>query len=157
MERGKTLPFHPGELEIYALGFLNGDELENDFFQAFDRMFTADNQQHTIQDQIITYINRFYSEPLTLQHMAHIFHMNQAYLGQLIKKSTGLTFHALLNQIRLQKATNILQTNPDVPIKDLAASLGFSDAYYFTRVFKQHFGVSPREYRYAKSNDDRLQ
>ena len=150
-DRGTALPFPSGEPAVYALQFVNQADLEHTVLCSFEQLFPA-QAQHPTYEKIHAYIELFYAEPLTLQQLSKIFHLNQAYLGQLIKKSSGLSFHALLNQIRLDKAVQILMENPTVPIKDLAISLGFSDAYYFTRVFKQHFGKPPREYRASASD-----
>lgn len=152
-ERNVAAPFQPNNPEVFALQFADYNGFENAFFQSFDQTFLPENQ-HPTADKIMAYIQLFYAEPLTLQHLAKIFHLNQAYLGQLIKKSAGLSFHTLLNQIRLEKAAQILRDNPSVMIKDLAFSLGFSDAYYFARVFKQCFGQTPSEYRQALPEAD---
>lgn len=146
LDCGATLPFHADDPEIYALQFPDAAALEGTILHSLTQLYLPANQP-TTYDKILVYIQQFYAEPLTLQQLSQVFHLNQAYLGQLIKKSSGLSFHALLNRIRLEKAKQILQNNNTISIKDLADTLGFTDAYYFTRVFKQQFGQTPSEYR----------
>lgn len=146
LDCGAALPFHADDPEVYALQFPDAAALEHTILHSLAQLYLADTQQ-TTYDKIIAYIHQYYAKPLSLQQLSQVFHLNQAYLGQLIKKSSGLSFHALLNHIRLEKAKEILQQNSTIPIKDLANALGFTDAYYFTRVFKQRFGQTPSEYR----------
>ena len=40
-----------------------------------------------------------------------------------------------------------LLANPNLRIDEIAAQLGYVDSSYFTRVFKKHVGMSPRQYR----------
>lgn len=146
LDCGATLPFHADDPEVYALQFSDSAALEHTILNSLAQLYLSANQP-TTYDKILAYIHQFYAEPLSLQQLSKVFHLNQAYLGQLIKKSSGLSFHALLNRIRLEKAEQILQNNNTISIKDLAGTLGFTDAYYFTRVFKQQFGQTPSEYR----------
>jgi AraC-like DNA-binding protein len=45
--------------------------------------------------------------------------------------------------------------NPNYSITDIAFAVGFSDASYFGRIFKKHFGVSPSEkFSHQETNDD---
>ena len=44
-----------------------------------------------------------------------------------------------------------MQNNPDILTKDVAEMVGFSDAFYFSRVFKEKTGHSPSEYKGGKN------
>lgn len=43
-------------------------------------------------------------------------------------------------------AKNLMQNKPDIRLKDVAELVGFTDAYYFSRVFKAHEGLTPSQY-----------
>ena len=43
-------------------------------------------------------------------------------------------------------AKKLMQTNPDILLKDVAEMVGYTDAFYFSRVFKSHEGISPSQY-----------
>ncbi|GHU06537.1 hypothetical protein FACS1894147_13240 [Spirochaetia bacterium] len=62
------------------------------------------------------------------------------------KRETGKTINEAILQFRLDKACNMLK-KPGVSIADIAAETGFSDQNYFTRSFKQIFGITPSSYR----------
>ena len=51
--------------------------------------------------------------------------------------------------LRMEKAKNLLK-NTDMPINAVAAAVGYQDQLAFSKIFKQNFTVSPKEYRKAK-------
>ena len=62
------------------------------------------------------------------------------------KKIYGTTPTVYLTDIRLSAAANLL-SDGGLGISDIAEMCGFSDVYYFSRLFKNHFGMSPAKYR----------
>ena len=89
-----------------------------------------------------------YAEPLSLQKIAQELHMNPAYLGQLIKKHTGLTFHRQLLMARIERACVLLRQTAN-PISEISISVGFRNVDYFSQRFRNRMGMSPVAYRYA--------
>lgn len=63
------------------------------------------------------------------------------------KEETGATPLEYLTALRVNRAKKLLRATPYQSIDSIAAGCGFSDGFYFSRVFKKHSGVSPREYR----------
>ena len=64
-----------------------------------------------------------------------------------IKDITGTTPANFILECRLNKATALLIKNPTLRMDDIAAYLGFSSGRYFCKCFKNHFGISPLQYR----------
>ena len=62
----------------------------------------------------------------------------------------GTTPTAYIVDQRLRRAADRLVARPDVSITEIAFELGFNDSAYFTRCFRQHFGVAPRDWRLGK-------
>ena len=48
--------------------------------------------------------------------------------------------------MRMEKAKELINANPEFYIKDIAALVGYSDQFYFSRVFRSYEGISPSEY-----------
>lgn len=67
-------------------------------------------------------------------------------LSRLIRQNTGSNFKELLQRKRLNKAVQLL-TETKLSVSDIIAYVGYDNASYFFRIFKDHYGVSPREYR----------
>ena len=72
---------------------------------------------------------------------------SQSYFRKLFKAATGMAPLAYFNRMRVEYAKTLLRQSDGLrPIKDIASSAGFSDPYYFSRVFKQYTGRSPAAY-----------
>ena len=73
---------------------------------------------------------------------------SREYLRKLFRSQIGCTPAAYLERLRIEHAVKLLTANrtPRYTVSDIAELCGYYDANYFTRVFKKHMGVSPREY-----------
>ena len=63
------------------------------------------------------------------------------------KAETGYTPLEYLTFLRINHAKKLLRSMPPQPVESIAVGCGFSDEFYFSRVFKKQTGTSPREYR----------
>ena len=89
-----------------------------------------------------------YDKPLLIGSIASALHMNPAYLGQLILRYTGRTFHALLLDTRISHASRLLRQTSR-PVGEVAYMVGFRDVDYFSRQFRARMAMSPHAYRCA--------
>lgn len=90
------------------------------------------------------YIHEHFDLPLTLKTLAETVGLNDVYLGALFKKTEGSSISAYINKIRISHATDILIAEK-ATISEVAYRCGFSDAFYFCRVFKRYKGYPPSE------------
>ena len=107
---------------------------------------TADNASGFIVRNAIAYMEEHYQEKLTLNKVADQIYVSQWHLSKLLNKQEGKNFSEILNQIRINKAKDLLKA-PALRIVDIAEQVGFMDVAHFSRVFKKTAGVSPNEYR----------
>jgi len=91
-----------------------------------------------------------YGEALSLAAVADELHMNPAYLGQLVRRHTGETFHRLLLKARIARASVLLRQTVR-PVGEVAAEVGFRDVDYFSQQFRSRMGMSPVAYRSAEA------
>jgi len=97
--------------------------------------------------EAMLFIHFNYHRSITLDDVAKAVNLNRDYLCRLFKKETDLPMFRYLNNLRMQRAASIIAENPDRSyIRDVATAVGIDDQFYFTRVFKKHYGVSPSEY-----------
>jgi len=64
------------------------------------------------------------------------------YYGNLFKKALGMTFKQYLISLRLNHAENMLRSG-EANVGDAALQSGFSDIYYFSKLFKEKKGIPP--------------
>ena len=92
--------------------------------------------------QAIRYISDNFAEPLTIAAVADAVSLNPVYFGSLFKKETRTTFRDYLNTIRLNQAEDMLRTKK-LNVTEVAQSCGFTDVFYFSRLFKKQKGIPP--------------
>jgi len=95
---------------------------------------------------LLDYIDEHYGEPLTLTSLSRHFHFNPSYLSSYFSAHNDEGFSEYLNRVRIAKAMELLRSD-GLPISEIGSRVGYSDPSYFTKVFKKHTGLSPREYR----------
>ena len=99
----------------------------------------------SLVDQLISYAELHYAEPIALKTIAERFGLSAAYLGTVFKERTGNSFSRYLNELRIGKAKDLLQAGRLKP-KDVAKAVGFAEGNYFCAVFRRLVGVNPSEY-----------
>lgn len=95
------------------------------------------------------YIREHYEEKLTLEKVAENIYVSHWHLSRLLNQHLEKNFSDLLNQVRLEKAKELLK-NPSYRVSDVGEMVGFTDAAHFSRVFKKLEGISANEYRNQK-------
>ncbi|MBQ0835056.1 AraC family transcriptional regulator [Lactiplantibacillus pentosus] len=88
------------------------------------------------------YLNAHYQEELTLGDVAATLHVSAAYLSRAFKAVKGETPSAYLMKLRLQQARTLLEKG-GLSVNAVARTVGYQDPYYFSKLFKRYFGVTP--------------
>lgn len=96
--------------------------------------------------RVVKYIDENLARPISLNDAAEAAFLSPSYLSQLLKKQTGQAFVEWLTARRMQRARELLAHTAD-RVSGIANAVGFGDEAYFTRRFRQHFGMSPTGYR----------
>ena len=95
------------------------------------------------------YMTQHYQEQLTLEMLAQMAGLSVSHYSRLFKKSIGYSPIEYLTHLRIDRAKELLSLF-DYRLKTVAQSVGYSDEFYFSRIFKKIEGISPRDY--AKRN-----
>ena len=95
---------------------------------------------------VIIYVNAHYMDKLTLDGIADYVGLNREYLSRLFSKETGTGLFQYINEVRMKRAGEMIRSNKQVYIKEVAAAVGFDDPYFFSRKFKDFYGKTPSEY-----------
>jgi len=94
----------------------------------------------------IHYISKHFANPITLDDVADLVHLNPAYFSSVFKQSTGSSFKEYLNMVRIEEGKRLL-SNTDYSLIDIAIATGFENQSYFTKVFKKYTGLTPKQFR----------
>ncbi|MCC2684791.1 MAG: transcriptional regulator, AraC family [Paenibacillaceae bacterium] len=96
--------------------------------------------------QIVKYWNEFYAMNPTREAIEARLERKYEYLCQVFRQYSGTTMINYIHQLRVQKAKHLL-LNSALNIHNIAEETGFSDPYYFSKIFKKIDGNSPLHYR----------
>ncbi len=119
--------------------------LFQDVMRKLSDVFDA-NYREIVIKKVDQYLQMNFANPdLSLTSVAIIFNFSPAYLSNLFSKYNNVTFSSRLMEIRLEHGKKLLKETR-MPIKDIAASCGYT-VKYFTRLFNKKMGVTPRAYR----------
>ena len=104
-----------------------------------------------ITERARDYIDECYTEPVTLNSLSEYLRISPYYLSHAFKNIVGVNLIEYLNGNRIEAAKGLL-ADTEESVKDIAASVGFSDANYFCRVFKKYTDITPSQYRGVSRN-----
>jgi AraC-like DNA-binding protein len=85
-----------------------------------------------------------YDATLNVEKICHLVGLSKTNLFTKLKALTGQSITLYIRKLRLAKSRELL-TNPDITVAEVAYSVGFNDPKYFTRVFTEEYGESPKE------------
>lgn len=99
--------------------------------------------------QVTTYIHDNLDHSLKIIELAAIAQMSHYHFIRLFNKSIGKTPHQYILHCRIEKAKYLLQ-HGEIALTEIAARVGFCDQSHFSKSFKHHTGITPRQF-FAKS------
>ena len=98
------------------------------------------------------YIRNNIDDEISNTEIGAIFGYHPFYVSRLLKDKKGQTLHQYIISQRLKLAKQLLSLT-DHPISEVGEACGFSDPSYFTKTFRQIFGMTPKEYRNSFKED----
>ena len=99
-------------------------------------------------EEAVDYIRNNYDDcNLNVNQLAERLNISTAYFGQLFAEFTGLRTLDYILRIRMEKARDILLSEPGTDISQVASAVGYGSSTYFTTAFKKFYGVTPSRFR----------
>ena len=92
------------------------------------------------------YFNENYNQSICIKDYANKRHMSDCWFNRIFKQVIKVTPMQYILSLRITNAINLLE-NTNYNIIQVANAVGYDDAYYFSRLFRKHTGISPTEYR----------
>lgn len=114
-----------------------------------------ETQESKVIKQVKSILKDNFQRDISLTDVANEVYLSPGYLSILFKKETGVNFSKYLTDYRLGKA-NYLLTNSNMKINDIAEFVGIDNPSYFSRIYKNKYGISPLQYRESGISDDKF-
>lgn len=145
--------------KIFSLNHSGASLYWQDVFSVFQWLKQQYQELHRMLDgqsnvsdsglvkQAISYIVGHYMDPdLSLDSIAAALQISVSRLNVTFKNETGRTVWKVIVKTRMEKAKELLQQQ-NTPVSDICQQVGFRSLSYFSKVFRDTYGVSPQEYR----------
>ncbi len=113
-------------------------------------LLEAHNPNEDAVGVALNYIHSKYMYALSVEDIAQTVGLERSYFTTLFTRQVGISPGKYLQNHRMEIAATLL-TRDNCSVSTTALSVGYPDIYTFSKTFKRHFGMSPREY--AKHNN----
>ncbi|HEY9592988.1 MAG TPA: PocR ligand-binding domain-containing protein [Spirochaetia bacterium] len=106
-----------------------------------------ESRHPSVFEAIVDYVRRHIRRPrITVDEVAAHVGKSASSVSHIVKKEAGISFKRFVIEQRLQAAEELLAEDTTRSIGEVADSLGFSDQFYFSRIYKKYRGFPPKEY-----------
>jgi AraC-like DNA-binding protein len=139
---------HPKDLDCLAVQAIAQSILANAL--ALPAAGSDISRQRLVVQRAVTCMTEKVAHPLALDELACGFGMSAEHFCRMFRKVTGQPPMRFFNRLRIQRACAMLASG--AAVQEAADQLGFSDPYYFSRLFKRTIGVSPLAYKHSTAN-----
>lgn len=135
--------------------------LKADFVKTLERLFPEVELQkpgadeldaangYNICEMVKKYVEEHYGENLSLEVLASYVHLHPAYLSKVFKENENQNLSGYITNVRMEKAAQLLQ-EPERKVHDVMEKVGYQKSQYFSKLFREKYGVTPVEYKKYK-------
>lgn len=116
-----------------------------------DESLTKQNSSHNETKEFyireaINFVERNFGNPISVEDIAQQCNLNRHYFSRLFKEQVGISPQQFLIQYRMSQACELLK-NTTLQLREIAELVGYSNQFNFSIAFKNHFQLSPNQWR----------
>lgn len=134
------------------------DEMEQVLMDCYNRILDWLQESRKVSKLVHMakeYIRRnFTSSDLSLKKIAAAVFAAPAYVSSLFKKEMGLSITEYITICRMQRAVELLHSQPESSLTAVSEQVGYTDPYYFSRCFKRYYGVTPSKFLFSHAQQE---
>lgn len=134
------------DVTLQSKGILSEEEIIISLHRSLFGSETLPPQTGALVKRSVAYLHQNYIYTLSRSEVADAIGVNEDYLTRIFKQELGISPWDYLNRYRIFQAKELLRQTHD-SVGHIGQRVGFSDASYFSRVFRRLTGVSPGTYR----------
>lgn len=112
-------------------------------FRLYAHLFSVEDRENPHVQKVKNFIRTGYMEDITVETIARQLNLDRRYLSRLFKVHTQCTVQEYLIRVRLKEADRCLRQGYSV--QDAARLCGYPDVANFSRMYKKHYGLSPKK------------
>jgi len=91
--------------------------------------------------------SRYFDADLDLEAVVQAAGVNRNKVNEILKAELGFTFTGYLNKLRLTEAARLLAEKESATVSEVAYTVGYNNASYFNKLFRQEYGCTPKAFR----------
>lgn len=117
----------------------------------------ADRSAKELILNVRRYLEEHYMEPIGSDKLQEMFGFNRTYISNVFSDVVGIPPGKFLAKLRIEKAIALLRERPELTLRQVSEQVGYEDSLYFSKVFKNAVGMSPKEYRERRERDGEIE
>ncbi|WNR45289.1 helix-turn-helix domain-containing protein [Paenibacillus roseipurpureus] len=106
-----------------------------------------ESKNEKLKDQMLVFLQEHYNSDLSLDIVADRFGLHPKYVSRYFKDQTGINFVEYLSMVRIAKAKELLEREPDLKVNRIGELVGFVNTNTFIAAFKKQEGLTPGKFR----------
>ena len=100
-----------------------------------------------LYEQICQFVLQSEDKCFLLNEISNIFGVSQPFIRKVFRTNVGMSYNEWVLNMKIQRAKELMKTNPKLLVKDVAEKIGY-EPLYFSTVFNKYVGMSPSEYKF---------
>ena len=133
-------------MTVFMEKYKNAEDYVHDLEDGVRQVFSEIRDSGADAEDIRRYVDMHYTEQISTGDVAQYFHMDQNYISRVFKKKFNKNIKDYITEKKMEKAKWLLE-NTDLKIYEVSDASGYTDYFYFTRVFRKLTGITPTEWR----------
>lgn len=111
-------------------------------------LHTASDESYKkrLAEEVKNWLDQHYTSAFSYKVFPAVFGYHEKYVSLIFKEAYGLTPNRYVEDLRLEMAKKLLKENPEMLLAEVAMRVGYSNQFYFSKVFKKREYMSPTEY-----------
>ena len=109
---------------------------------------SSSEEKSELYQKAVEYINNHYTEPdLNVNKVGEELGVTSIYLAYVVKQNSGMKLSEYIAKLRIETAKELLESDHDMKIEQVAEESGFWQNRTFYNTFKKYTGLTPTQYR----------